>query len=309
MPLALSSPHEETIERPCRAGADPMRMLVTVVIPALNVADTLADQLEALSRQTFEGAWEVVIADNGSSDATRDVAMGYRGKVPNLRIVDASGRRGINHARNAGASAGCGDFILFCDGDDVVESRWVGEMTAVLATCDAVGGAVERGLLNGRGLMSPALPKAMRRGGMFAHPIGANCGVRKNVWQEVGGFNEDYANGAADEVEFFWRLALAGHQVKAVPAAVVHYRLREDVRSMLRKNYRTGHEQVRLHRDFAGTKHRGTGCRSVIRSWAWLALTAPRALIDRSRRALWLRRAARSAGRLVGSLRYRTLYL
>ena len=73
-------------------------MDVTVVIPAFNVAPTIEDQLAALAEQRFDGSWEVVVADNGSTDETRAVAARWAEKLPSLRVVDASQRRGVSHA-------------------------------------------------------------------------------------------------------------------------------------------------------------------------------------------------------------------
>jgi len=93
---------------------------VSVVIPALNVADTIGDQLDALAHQTYAGAWEVVVSDNGSTDATRERVEVWRDRLPHLRIVDSSRRRGVSPARNVGVEAARGDLVLICDGDDVV---------------------------------------------------------------------------------------------------------------------------------------------------------------------------------------------
>jgi cellulose synthase/poly-beta-1,6-N-acetylglucosamine synthase-like glycosyltransferase len=79
-------------------------LTVSVVIPARNAAWCLTEQLRALAAQDFDGTWEVVVSDNGSTDGTvalvRDLAASF--PVP-LRVVDASRRPGPAHARNEGA--------------------------------------------------------------------------------------------------------------------------------------------------------------------------------------------------------------
>lgn len=98
---------------------------VSVVIPALNEADGIARQLRALDAQVFDSSWEVVVADNGSTDDTRSVVESFQSKHFLLRWIDASGRRGINHARNEGVAKSVGNRILLCDGDDEVEPGWL----------------------------------------------------------------------------------------------------------------------------------------------------------------------------------------
>src|SRR5204862_175427 len=85
-------------------GRDAPR-LVSVLIPVRNAARLLPDQLNALAAQDYDGPWEVVVADNGSSDGSASVARRLAGRLPSLRVVDASGRRGAGPARNAGAAA------------------------------------------------------------------------------------------------------------------------------------------------------------------------------------------------------------
>ncbi|HEY4573152.1 MAG TPA: glycosyltransferase family A protein, partial [Thermoanaerobaculia bacterium] len=100
-------------------------MKLSVVIPCLNAAATLGVQLAALTRQSWPGGWEVIVADNGSTDGSREIVESYRGRLPGLALVDASDRRGQAHARNLGAAAATGDALLFCDADDEVAPGWM----------------------------------------------------------------------------------------------------------------------------------------------------------------------------------------
>ena len=75
--------------------------LVSVVVPVHNDAGVLRSQLECLTAQDYEGAWEVVIADNGSTDLARRC----RPRLKALTLVDSGPRRGHPAPRNAGAKA------------------------------------------------------------------------------------------------------------------------------------------------------------------------------------------------------------
>ena len=110
----------EVADRGPRAGADRERPAVnaggqpeatgersrprsiSVVIPAYNAAATLAEQLEALAGQEYEGDWELVIVDNGSTDGTADLARRYRPRFKALTLVDGGPQRGHSAPRNAG---------------------------------------------------------------------------------------------------------------------------------------------------------------------------------------------------------------
>src|SRR3954451_7038513 len=78
---------------------------LSVIIPCYNSAATLAAQLSALAGQKTTYCWEVVVADNGSTDNTRAAATVFGDRIPHLHVVDASARRGAAHARNTGAHA------------------------------------------------------------------------------------------------------------------------------------------------------------------------------------------------------------
>src|SRR5436190_10421104 len=121
-------------------GRDAPR-LVSVVIPVRNAARLLADQLYALAAQDYDGHWEVVVADNGSSDGSAAVARRLARRLPSLRVVDASGRRGVGPARNAGAAAAGGDLLAFCDADNVADRGWLGEIVRAATSADLVVGA------------------------------------------------------------------------------------------------------------------------------------------------------------------------
>ena len=72
---------------------------VSVVVPAYNAAATLAEQLEALAAQQYEGDWEVVVVDNGSTDGTADLARRYAGRFPAFSSSTAG--RGAGTPRRA----------------------------------------------------------------------------------------------------------------------------------------------------------------------------------------------------------------
>ena len=119
---------------------------ISVVIPVRNGLPWIVDQLEALCGQNFEGSWELLVSDNGSSDGTQEVVRSYVGRLP-LQIVDSHDQPGIGPARNAGARAASGPLLAFCDADDVVAPGWLNAIAQGLRDADAVGGHLEEDLL------------------------------------------------------------------------------------------------------------------------------------------------------------------
>jgi glycosyltransferase involved in cell wall biosynthesis len=89
--------------------------LVTVVIAAYQAERFLAEALESVRAQSFRRR-EVVLVNDGSTDATSDVA-GRFSEVRELRLAE---NRGVSAARNAGVAAASGDLVTFLDADDVM---------------------------------------------------------------------------------------------------------------------------------------------------------------------------------------------
>ncbi|CAH1904792.1 Glyco_trans_2-like domain-containing protein [Candidatus Nitrotoga sp. HW29] len=85
----------------------------SVIIPAYNAAATLARALDSVLVQTWP-AHEIIVVDDGSSDATAAAVAAYGDKVRYLYQHNA----GVSAARNAGAQAASGDWLAFLDADD-----------------------------------------------------------------------------------------------------------------------------------------------------------------------------------------------
>lgn len=285
---------------------------VSVVIPARNAAGTLGIQLAALARQRTGRSFEVLVADNGSTDATAAVVASFADRLPGLRRVDASARTGSNVARNIGTAAARGRFVLLCDADDEVADDWVEAMARGLDRAEAVGGRLERVKLNAEYIATFGQPWGQpgitTQLGFLPRPIGANAGYRRSVWQQLGGFREDYVRGGT-ETEFYWRLQLAGFTLLDVPDAVVHYRLRASFRRSVGQMYIWGRQHAMLYRDFRG-EGMHYDAREPIHAWRWIVVTlVPKAFRDRAVQVDLCRQVAYRIGRAVGSYRYRVVYL
>jgi GT2 family glycosyltransferase len=287
--------------------------MIGVVVPVLNGADVVDGQLAALERQEFPGTSRVYVVDNGSTDGTIDVVSRFVDRLP-LTIVRAATRRGINGARNAGAGAATRDgagVLLFCDADDVVDDGWIAAMAEASRSWDAWGGALDRVRLS-----DPARLRSTHRRSTGLNPwtgylpfaSGANLGVRADVWQRVGRFDETF-RGGGDDVDFSWRVQQAGCTLGFAPEAVVHYRERRTSRDLAGQFRAYGRQDPHLFR-----KHRERGMpastiRQGLRAWAHLVLEAPRYAGAPARRGEWVRLVARRWGRIEGSIRFRTLYV
>lgn len=201
-----------------------------MIIPAHNAQETIARQLEALTRQVQHPPFEVIVVANRCSDDTVEVSRSYAGRL-NIHVLEANETPSAAYARNVGARHASGEFFLFCDADDEVQPEWVGAMVEPLAAgrADFVGGAIE--------LDCSQLPRWIYhwryadrvRDGIFVDrqplPIlmTASLGVLKSAFSSVGGFDESFPGAAGEDVRFVRSLFRVGQRLGPAPRAKVLY--------------------------------------------------------------------------------------
>ena len=251
--------------------------MIYVVIPCRDGAGVLAKQLDAVLGQESSTEFEIVVADNGSTDGTADLVRSYRD--PRVRLVDAGRAPGANVARNVGIAASKGDFILLTDADDVVHNGWIEAYhRAFMGGAQAVGGGLDRILGDGTLLARERrLYPALARKDVFAN--GTNCGFTRELFSRVHGFDESF-KGGADEVDFFWRAAEAGFMLEFVPDAVVSKVQRTDLKAAFRQYRNFGRGEARMLDKFRpwwlGPAAVGAAFQSIVWGLAWLSGVARR---------------------------------
>jgi glycosyltransferase involved in cell wall biosynthesis len=279
-------------------------------VPVRNGEAHIGDQMAALAAQTYTGAWEVVVVDNGSRDRTVEIAERWRGRLPRLLVIDASRRRGLNHARNAGVAAARGDFLAFCDSDDAASPGWLEALATAAPDADIVGGEIELEELNepdGQAWERAEPLGELPTGGFVPYPPGGNCGIWAGVANAIG-WDEAFAFGSSD-MEFGWRAQLAGFEAAFVPDAVMRLRFRRSLPALARQHFRYGVSEPYLFRRFRRHGMPRSDVREALYTWRWLVLNCSRLFGTRAVRGHWLRVAASRFGRLCGSVRRGVLYL
>ena len=97
-----------------------MNELISVIVPAYNVAPYLPNCLDSLLAQTYSNM-QIIVVDDGSTDHTWNIAEEYAERFPDKVKCLHQENGGVSRARFVGISAAEGDWIGFTDGDDEVE--------------------------------------------------------------------------------------------------------------------------------------------------------------------------------------------
>lgn len=286
--------------------------LISVVIPVRNGGKLLDEQLEALARQTFDGPWEIILADNGSTDGTQARLYDWIDRLP-LRLVDASDRPGPAHARNVGGRAARAEVLAYIDADDVVDDRWLAELCAAAGPDILVGGAYDPTTLNppevlhARGRTERARELDTGPAGFLPFSGSANFAIGKAVLLAVGGWDESLPN--CEDVELCWRSQLAGYELRFCESAVVNYRYLAGLKPLYRQMVDYARSEVQLYRRYKDRGARRRGVAAVAGRYWWLLSRLPYLALDTRRRTIWVAVFAEQVGRLSGSLRSRVMYL
>lgn len=94
--------------------------MISIVIPALNEEKLLPLCLKSLKNQDYKGEYEIIVADNCSTDNTADVARQFGASV-----IACADRKSVFYARQAGADSAQGDIIAQADADTVYPQNWL----------------------------------------------------------------------------------------------------------------------------------------------------------------------------------------
>ncbi len=242
------------------------RPLLSIVVPCYNAADTLAATIKSVRSQSFRD-WELLLANDGSTDATAAVAQASAAEDRRVRYLPLA-HRGLGATRNRAVDRARAEHVLFLDADDVLFP----DALEVLATAArraphavlAPGFAYLDESLHPLGVQRfPSLPGASVDTYLKANRTPATLVWPRRVAAQLG-FDEQLT--ACEDWDAALRLMHHGVNVQPAPRVLWGYRLR--ARSMSRpaaNTYRNGRAVLERWRPFAVDP---TDCADVVHRWA-----------------------------------------
>jgi len=202
---------------------------ISVVVSTLNGAATLRDTLAGLEQLDYPD-YEVIVVNDGSTDATPKIASEYH-----VRLITTK-NQGLSAARNLGTQVAAGEIVAFIDDDAYPEIHWLRFLALAFMEGKYVGvggpnlpppndGWIADAVANAPGGPNPVLLSDT----VAEHIPGCNMAFRKEALEAIGGFDRVF-RAAGDDVDVCWRLRDRGGLIGYTPAAVVWHqasRLRE----------------------------------------------------------------------------------
>jgi len=209
-----------------------MPNLVSVIIPAYNVAPYIAEALESLFAQTWRDV-EAIVINDGSTDETEEELAPYRDRIVLIKQENS----GVMAARNAGLRVARGRYIALLDGDDLWAPRFLERLVGLLESDASVSLAYPNAVFLGSPNFSGRLyqevfpatepvtfDRVLRR---KCHIFGSVV-MRREALDDVGLFDESLKGQGAEDLDLWLRMLQRGHRFKFTSESLAKYRWRQD---------------------------------------------------------------------------------
>lgn len=211
---------------------DPVRPRFSIVMPAYNTEATIGAAIGSVLAQEGFDAWELVIVDDGSVDATRSIAEQHAAREPRVHVFSQP-NAGTGAAISAGIGRAAGEFIVQLGADDELLPAYCAVMNAFIEkhpgydiyACNAY--RVDR---HGRRALYQTAPRFERVMSLSledlldAPQIFGAAAFRRDLFERIGGFRPHFYN---EDYDFWLRAMMAGAKHIYMPEALVLYRVRE----------------------------------------------------------------------------------
>jgi glycosyltransferase involved in cell wall biosynthesis len=201
---------------------------VSVIMPAHNSADYIGEALASVAAQTYDD-WEIVVADDASSDASAEIA-----EQAGARVVRSATNVGPAAARNLALGAASGELVALLDADDFWEPAFLEAHVALFDSAVAAGG--RPGIVSGNartltpsGYESttyrdehpldgpPTLKRLLERNPIFVSSLAPRAAI-----DEAGGFDPEI--WGSEDFDLWLRIVELGYSVELLPDPLVVYR-------------------------------------------------------------------------------------
>lgn len=204
-------------------------MKFSIVVPVYNVDAYLDNCLASLQAQDFAD-FEVICVNDGSTDRSREILSAWASKMPQIRLIDRE-NGGLSAARNTGLAAATGDYVVFVDSDDWVESSMLSRLAEETRDEDMLCYACRK---SDSGTTDNLLPErtdgwsyynrhALEHREVAFVCVWQRCYRRQFLIDNILYFREGILH---EDNEFTPRACLHAKSIKVIPDVLYNYRVR-----------------------------------------------------------------------------------
>lgn len=231
-------------------------MKYSIIVPVFNRPDEVDELLESLLSQE-EKDFEVIIVEDGSQVPCKKVCDKYADRLDlHYYYKDNSGP---GQSRNYGAERAKGDYLLILDSDVVLPKGYIRAVSEELnrEPADAFGGpdCAHESFTDTQKAISYSMTSFFTTGGIRGgkkkldkfYPRSFNMGIRRDVYQELGGFSK---MRFGEDIDFSIRIFKAGKRCRLFPKAWVWHKRRTDFRKFWKQVYNSGIARINLYKKY-----------------------------------------------------------
>ena len=237
-------------------------MKYSIIVPVFNRPDEVDELLESLCHQEVKD-FEVIIVEDGSKKPCKDVCDKYAG-ILDLHYYFKE-NSGPGQSRNYGVERAQGEYVIILDSDVVLPNGYLAAVNSQLSIVNsqfsiAFGGpdASHPSFTPVQKAISYSMTSFFTTGGIRGgkakldkfYPRSFNMGIRRDVYQELGGFSK---MRFGEDIDFSYRIVEAGYQPRLFPDAWVWHKRRTDFRKFFRQVYNSGIARINLEKRHPGT--------------------------------------------------------
>ncbi|HLC79221.1 MAG TPA: glycosyltransferase [archaeon] len=222
-------------------------MDASIIIPAYNSQKTIKGCIEALQNQIFDGDYEIIVVDDGSTDETAKIAKSSGAKV----ILQSNS--GPAKARNAGARKAKCKIFVFTDSDCIAQKNWLSEMLSPFKDPKVVGvqGAykTEQKSLLARfsQIEIEERYELMKKADQLDWIGSYSAAYRKEDFFEAGGFDESFPKASGEDPELSYKISKKGKKLVFNPNAIVLHTHPDTLEKYLKTKYYRAFYRVDLY--------------------------------------------------------------
>jgi GT2 family glycosyltransferase len=212
--------------------------LVSIIIVGYNSKNDLGDCLQSVAKLKYRN-FEVIFVDNSSSD---DSVSFIKTLFPWIKIVACKENFGFCKACNIGVKHSAGDYFVFLNPDTRVDPYWLSGLLNVVLNNNKIGVCGSTILVwTGDKIQSLGGKYSLETGytidygfGLqygsidtiqsFSHCCGASLLVRRDLFEEVGGFDNTFFM-YFDDVDLCWRIRLLGYEIRSSQNSIIYHKI------------------------------------------------------------------------------------
>lgn len=215
-------------------------MIISIIIPTYNGAKRIKKCLDALNKQDYNGEFEIIVVDDGSTDDTQQVIENYK-QVTLIQQKNA----GPAAARNHGANIAKGEILLFTDDDCVPIPDWISQMVQPFLDDPELVGV--------KGVYRTNQPELTARfvqleyedkyDVMAKHEYidfidTYSAGYSRDIFLKYDGFDTSFPVACAEDQELSFRIGRDGYKMKFIPQAIVYHTHPNSLLFYIKKKYK-----------------------------------------------------------------------